>query len=100
MARDFDGTDDRIDWPSIFTTSGQAKTVCLWTYLDNATGFAYFWNTHTAPDTGLGTLFFLTTTAGQLQVSKVGSVTGFNASVGSTLITGVWTHILFHDDGS
>src|SRR3990167_4810300 len=62
MARDFNGSTDRIDWASIFTTSGQAKTVSLWTNLDSATGF--------------------------------------NASAGGTITTGVWIHILFHDDGS
>lgn len=102
MALDFDGTNDRIDFASVFTTSGQALTISLWAWFDDSTppANAYIFNSGiTGGDTG--TVFYQgSADSGQLVLSRVGTGTMRHRSSADVVTTGVWTHILAVSNGS
>ncbi len=104
MARDFNGTTDRIDYSSAFNTTGQALTVAGWFRFDDDTPAAtqYLWSSELV--TGLpGTLlaqgpsasrrlFFART--GGTQNKYAETITGYFGA------TGTWYHIAVGDDGA
>lgn len=104
MARDFDGTDDRIDWANVFTTSGQALTIACWLYPDslNQANQQYIFNGSVGG--GAGTVFDIqdnSSDAGGLRFVRITDATAkFRNSSTGTLTTGTWQHVLVTDDGS
>lgn len=101
MARDFDGTDDRIDWASVFTTSGQALTIAAWAWIDvltPATASVLFCGS--ASGGNAGTLFLQTGGVnGRITFNRLGSTTKVRTTV-DTVGIGSWNHWLVTDDGS
>jgi len=102
MARDFNGTTDRIDWASVFTTSGQALTIGLWAWFDdlNPTGSQYLFN-GSKSNGGAGTSFFQQQLSdGKLAFNRNGATVKDRRSALDVVAAGVWTHCLVTDDGS
>lgn len=105
MARDFNGTADRIDWASVFTTSGQALTISLWLYGDDfITGHnQYLFASQRASDNADGTLFMMADfidTGVILFQRRFNVLNKDRASNLNEVPPGSWTHLLVTDDGS
>lgn len=105
MARDFDGTDDRIDWANVFTTSGQALTVAAWLYPDDLNRATQQYIFHgTASGGGVGTVFGImdnSANAGGLRFVRITSATAKARTSSTSILTaGVWQHVAMTDDGS
>lgn len=102
MARDFNGSTDRIDWANVFTTSGQALTLSMWAWFDDATAanVAYLWVSSPSGG-GAGTILYQSTTGnGYLTWFRLGSTAVVHESAADVVTTGVWTHVLATSDGS
>ena len=103
MALDFDGTDDRIDWANVFTTSGQALTISVWAWFDvlNPAANQYLFNGSLAAGGG-GTIFYQGSGVnGNLAFTRIAaSVHKDRITSANVITTGSWTHCLLTDDGS
>ena len=101
MARDFDGTDDRIDWANVFDTTGQALTISLWAKLDTGTDTGYFFNSARSGGNA-GTFFGQNSTgAGRLQFARIAATTSKQIQSNNSVVgTTNYHHLLVTDDGS
>lgn len=104
MARDFNGTTDRIDYTLPFNTAGQATSYFCWAYFDvlqPTTNPDYiFQSTATG---GVSSLLFdqEPNGAGRLQLQRITDGTTLNRiSANNVITTGVWTHIGFTAAGN
>lgn len=99
MARDFDGSTDRIDFANIWNSAGQAQTISFWTYPGSVATNQYFWTSlgdgqvtgavGTFPGTG-AVSFFVSTDNTNLS----------RRSDAAQIATGSQQHILLTWDGS
>lgn len=105
MARDFNGTTDRIDWANVQDMADTALTISMWVYFDNyASGLdEYLLCSHESGDANVGWIFWKTSTD-RLRISRF-DVTGWDnlySDRGDTGVpsNGVWTHLITTDDGA
>ena len=96
MARDFNGTTDRIDWATVFTTSGQAFTISLWAMFDVLAPATSGYLFHVgSPGNTIGTLLAqLGGANGELTFTRNGSTAMTRTSALDTVTTATWTHVL------
>src|SRR3990167_8038264 len=101
MARDFNGSTDRIDWASIYTPGANPITVAAWVYFDTVTPATpqYIW--HVGTNTNTPSFAMMTGTSGDIRVFVSCATTSqVRPSANSTLSISVWTHLLFTWDGT
>jgi hypothetical protein len=102
VARDFNGSTDRIDYPSAFDTTGQAITISMWINADDDTpgANAFLFNSAVVGGTG-GTVFYQVAGAStQLAFFRAGSLASLvHATTGSLFTAGTWAHVLATHDG-
>ena len=98
MARDFNGTTDRIDWGNVFDTAGLAWTVAMWIFPNNETDNQYLFVTHNSGDTATGSILIWSFTPnGKVEVQERRATTNKqrHTSLATGLSTGAWEHWVF-----
>jgi hypothetical protein len=102
MARDFNGSTDRLDWSSRGDLTGHALTKSAWIYLDTLPGSGlseYIMTIHRSGDTSFGTVFGPYGNAGAIDFFRNGTSLLDHLSNSSQISTGAWTHVLVTHDG-
>ena len=103
MARDFDGSTDRIDYSSVQAVSGQAMTFSCWLYLDAIAHSSYILNVHTdgTPDT-FAVLCWLSWSSPNFRMAFTAVTDGTSltrdTSTDPFALT-AWIHLLYTWDG-
>lgn len=101
MARDFNGTTDRIDYTSAFNTAGSPITISIWAWFDvlNPAASMFMFNSGITGGTS-GTVFYQRTGAnGTLAFFRNGS-TGLDRITSANVVsTGRWQHCLLTHNG-
>ena len=100
MARNFDGTADRIDYASVQDAGAQAQTLSLWAYIDSTPEHDYvFWDAHKAGDAASGTMLY-GVNATSCVIFILSGATVVYRHTSTAMGTGAWVHILCTSDGS
>ena len=104
MARDFNGTSDRIDWANVFDVTSQPITVSAWINVDDLDVNRYIFhvNNSTGGYGSLLTIIDTDLTPGRLLWLKASAAGGSSDTfrTSSTLLTiGPWYHVLATDSG-
>jgi hypothetical protein len=103
MARDFNGSTDRLDWANISNTVS-ALTISSWVYVDTIGQLRYVFASHNSANTGFAEIFgfgYVDSTHISLFMNAQGATAlqrgsdTFNPST----IAGAWHHILMTWDG-
>lgn len=99
MAIDFNGTTDRIDYPSAFTTSGSAFSYSGWHWFDVATptGGAYLFNSAQSGGGGGTIVNQEASGSGRVQFARLTNATAKQRVTNTILSTGVWAHVCITD---
>jgi hypothetical protein len=98
MARDFNGTTDRIDWTSIANLAGTAVTISGWLYLDAMAHNSYMLCINN--NTATYGIILSWNTSGQFQFFRDGSTTLYRITATNFVLpTGSWVHVLATHDG-
>ena len=105
MARDFNGSTDRIDWNNIWASGGVAQTISCWVYPDVITAAQYLHMVHESAATGVGGLLFWIdngeATGGAIKATgRFATTDAARASNDSSIAAGSWQHLLVTWDGS
>lgn len=107
MARDFNGSTDRIDYDNVFNTAGGgALSMSVLAYLDTvATDYRYLWMSHNSTNTGLAGIFLLgyvDATNRKLYFQHAGSTTlsRVSGNIAIAPLLGGWHHFCMTWDGS
>lgn len=100
MARDFNGTTDRIDFASPATLTGSAVTISAWVYSDGPAGNAdYILCLHCSGDTSIGLVFSIASST-SMNFYRAGSIATLNV-VGTVANSWAgWVHLLATHDGT
>ncbi len=98
MARDFDGSTDRIDYANIWNSAATAQTIAAWIYLDATAHTTYIFVTHPNGDGALGSVLYVSTGL------RIGWYMDFSTAMSiettnNATATGSWQHILLTYDG-
>jgi hypothetical protein len=99
MARDFNGSTDRLDWASQGNPTGSAFTASFWIDPDAYAHNSYYLCIHDSGDASLG---FIVNSAGNTAISSArhGTTDYIWAATGvSDLLGGTWHHILVTSNG-
>lgn len=99
MARDFNGTTDRIDWSSVYNLTSGPLTFSAWIYLDALTTSNQYIIGMNSGSTATA-LVFSVLSSGRLSIARVGSTQLTKQSASSTITTGEWVHVLVTHDGT
>ncbi len=100
MARDFDGSTDRIDIANVWDNAGLAQTLSMWVYPVSVVAPVYFFTGHASGDAALGGSIFFLSGDGQPSLTCLTSADDVQrTAVTATLITGAWKHLLVTWDG-
>jgi len=101
VARDFNGSTDRIDYPSAFDTTGQAITISVWAWCDDDTPGAIQYLFNSASSGGVaGTIFYLPSgVSTALTFQRIGTASLVRTSNASQFTAGQWNHFLVTHDG-
>lgn len=102
MARDFNGSTDRIDYPSAFDTTGQAITIAMWAWFDESAPATnkYLFNSAISGG-GAGTIFQqVGSSTTVLSFVRVGSTLLQLVSDGNDFSTGTWHHVIVTHNGT
>lgn len=100
MARDFDGSTDRIDYGSPANPTGSALTICAWVYPDVLSGSQYVCCAHDSGDTDFGILLFTENAEAVIMRNWSTGFYGRNRYGTGELTTGSWQHLLGTSDSS
>jgi len=101
MARDFDGSTDRIDYANIMNWTEQAQTISMWVYLDDIASTQYLLTDQITGDGDLGGCF--------IRLADPGYIGFWQPMVGGwhwrdsdddTFSANAWFHLLITWDGS
>lgn len=97
MARDFDGSTDRIDFANVYNPSGAACTVSAWIYPHTGGGGdGYF--AHIGETTTEGTgVWFRTWGTNQYVFGRLGSTAKYRTSNTNLVDDNIWQHVLTTD---
>jgi len=101
MARNFNGSTDRIDYASAFDTTGQAITISLWAQFDQPTpgSSSYMFNSASSGG-GPGLLLYVPAATNAIQFFRNGSGSQLDKTTTTGLFTNTgWYHILATHDG-
>ncbi|MCK5605551.1 LamG domain-containing protein [Candidatus Pacearchaeota archaeon] len=99
MARNFNGSTDRIDWSNIWNPSGLDSTISMWMYWDGSGGQQWVFNIGDAGGFGGYLLGLSEFSSGDLMLWRdTSGTTARQLTVGSTLSSGVWVHVLMTGD--
>jgi hypothetical protein len=100
MARDLNGSTDRIDYTAISTALAQAQTFSAWLFVDaHAANLNRITGIAQSGDTANGHSFGILST-GAVFYRVVHSTTILNHDSSTTISTGQWVHALYTWDGS
>lgn len=100
MARDFNGSTDRLDWSALATLTGSPITISAWINSDGWAGNAdYIFNIHVASNTGPGIIVFLSSTV-RIVLTRVGGTLLSRGGSAPATLTGAWHHVLVTHDGT
>ena len=99
MARDFNGTTDRLDWSSIANLTGSAITISAWVYMDAYTNISWVFHAHNSTDNGIGMILYIQTD-GAFVFYRAASTTALFRNGKSAVGTGSWVHLLITHDGT
>ena len=99
MARDFDGSTDRIDYASFFDAPESAKTMAAWLYLDALAHTSYFISLAPSGDGGLGTFVYVTSAGAVSHYITYSGNPVYREGTNGLVSTGAWTHVLVTHDG-
>ena len=92
MARDFNGSTDRLDWSNIANLQGVAWSVAGWIRPDAVSHSSWIWATLIGANNNFHCVFNLAPT-GQLSVTVMGTAQSYR--VGKTVLaTNAWSHVL------
>jgi hypothetical protein len=101
MARDFNGTTDRIDWANIDNLKGDALTISYWVYLDAVAHNSYVICQHDASNTVLGIVAGVPSTTALTFIRHRTDGGDFVWQAGSlSNLTGAWHHVLITSNGA
>lgn len=105
MARECNGSTDRLEYANVLNTIGAAQSLSLWTYLDTiATPYRYLFCAHNSANTAYGTVLglgYVNATTSRITLFSAGSTELSHSGQKTTsLITGAWHHFLYTWDGS
>jgi hypothetical protein len=103
MARDFNGSTDRIDYADSTDFSGQAQTFAFWTYPEDigvSQAYQYFLHKGLSDDSFGLVLGTANGSNGVIRLLAVGITNLDRRSVASTLVANVWQHFVVTWDGS
>ena len=92
MARDADGSTDRIDWANPWNQAGNACSFSFWLWLDTLSGNNYFILSHASGDAALGSFTLWSFSLNELLVSFRQATTHTSRLSTTTLATGEWQH--------
>lgn len=103
MARDFNGTTDRIDYGNVFDPSSNANgwTWAGWVFPDNVNRATaqYFWTAHTSGDTNVGSIAQIANNgagSGALVMTIQRATTATSrTSNSSSLSASAWSHVAY-----
>ena len=99
MARDFNGSTDRLDWSSIGNLTGSPITISAWVYSDGPAGNAdYILCLHRTGDTAFGLAFSIPSPTA-MNFYRVGN-TSINVIGGVANSWAGWLHFLVTHDGT
>lgn len=103
MARDFNGSTNRLDWSTLGNLTGHAMTVSLWAYADTYVTNGYLLCIHDSGNTSFG-IIINTSSAnpsyGYVSVFVNAATDLQRSSVTNTLGTGAWTHLVITWSGT
>jgi hypothetical protein len=102
MARDFNGTTDRIDWATIANLKGLPITISAWVYFDRVNTNQFIVMIHANGDAvyGIALTNMGGISSGCLRSVRHGTTDKTHRSNGAVVATGAWTHCLITDDGT
>lgn len=105
MARDFNGSTDRLEYANVLNTIGAAQSLSMWIYLDTiATPYRYLFCVHNSANTAYATVLglgYVNATTSRITLFSAGSTELSHSGQKTTsLITGAWHHLLYTWDGS
>ncbi len=101
MAREFDGSTDRIDYGNVLDWSGQAQTFALWVYHDTDTRFQYFNTDHVSGDASReGITYGMDDNDHLVAIGRFDGGDLTRTSSAATFPDNVWQHVLITWDGS
>lgn len=105
-ARQFDGSDDRIDWDNIYNNASGAQTVAAWVKIDDVpSSYRYMLCTHQSGNTAYAVIFYFrfsdaTNYIYYLEVNGTTPLIHATTQIAETTLTGKWLHCLATWDGS
>ncbi len=103
MARDFDGSTDRIDYANVWNPAGQNQTISMWIYFDVNNVTSYLLMQHQVGDAAIGGILLYLNgadTAGQISFSgRHATENIYRESAAAVFTTGSWIHLLVTWDG-
>lgn len=104
MARDFNGSTDRLDWSSLGNLTGSALTISAWVYIDTypggATSTEYIFCTHQSGDAAFALAFVMYGVNGAMEFFRNGTTLIIRTTSATLVPTGAWTHVLVTHDGT
>lgn len=94
-SRSFNGATDRIDWPNIYSPTGQPLTLSAWAWFNEfePAPTQYILNLQDADDVP-SLIWFIPDGSPNFSVQRKGSTGASRQSITPSLTPGVWTHIL------
>lgn len=104
MARDFNGSTDRIDYANVFDPKDDDFSCSMWVYADVTNQNQYLLTIHNATDTLQGLVCWNAGGTNDGEVMMQRATTGADYQQGrwgaGDLGTGVWTHLFFESGSS
>jgi hypothetical protein len=103
MARDFNGSTDRLDWANFFNPQSQDISISMWVYADSLTGPATFATVRTGVDSSESFALWLDS-SNRFSLIRYNTLNAFytmvEASGTNFPSTGSWFHLYAHNDYS
>ena len=99
MARDFDGSTDRIDYASIQDVANQAQTFAAWVYPDADNVSQYVFHVGPSGDGTFAHPFWFADTGLMRFTHTTDDIDIFRSSSGAVFSTGSWQHFVWTWDG-
>ena len=97
MARDFDGSTDRIDYASI-SDLNETFTIAMWVYPETLSGNQYLWHVHPSGDSSPGCAIWNNTST-HLRITLGSGLTMYR-QVDNFFTASQWQHLTISCDGT
>lgn len=99
MARDFNGTTDRIDWASLYDPAGAAITLAAWVYIDEINRYQVVLSILDGNNV-LGLEMRINSGSGQPYMLRNGTTLAYRLAAASSIAAGNWYHFTAAFDNS